>query len=172
MKALFLLGLLSFLTSCEYATLKYGYYWNPVTILSKASQAIETNHLGEWEEVLSGKVLCVYGTREGMSNLRQSMKKMDHSSLQAPELVSSKYLESPKYLGYYSYYQETYVSKAYDSNGKSLLKVTILCDFGSNDHNSHLLKASISKYSVRSCSIVGIKNFDRPLKESEVCADL
>lgn len=172
MKALFLLCLLSLLTSCEYATLKYGYYWNPVTVLAKASQAIESNNLGEWEEVLSGKVLCVYGSKEGMSNIRQTLRKVDQSSLQAPELVSLKYLESPKYVGYFSYYQETFVSKALDMSGKSLLKVTILCDFGSNEHNSQLLKTTLSKYTVRSCAIVGIKNFNHPLEEPAVCSDL
>jgi hypothetical protein len=170
MKRLWPLLALFLFQSCEYATLKYGYYWNPVTILSKAQEAIENRDLGQWQEVLSGKTLCAYGSHEGMANIGQAIKRIDQASIQEPLLVTSKHLERPNYIGYYSYYQETHISRAYDHQGRELLKVTIVCDFGSDELSKALVKAPVSSYKTKSCSITGIKNLEKPLKVPEFCS--
>jgi hypothetical protein len=169
MKRFFPLFLLFIIQSCEYATLKYGYYWNPVTILGKAREAIENRDLAQWEDVLSGKTLCAYGTTEGINNIREVMSRIDLNTLEEPVLVSSKHLERPNYIGYYSYYQETHVTKGYDHRGRELLKVTILCEFGSDELTKSLVNAPLSRYNTKSCSITGIKNFHNPLKVPEFC---
>ena len=170
-KNLMCLLLLTF-ASCTYATLKYGYYWNPVNILSIASDAIETNNEYDWSDVLANKALCVYGTKQGMANVRSTLEKVDEASLQEPVRTSSKYLKSPQYIGYYTYYQETYQSKALDKYGKELLRVKILCNFGLSENSTKNINLPSIKYTVRSCSIVDIKNFDKPLEVASYCAGL
>ncbi len=172
MKILFFLLSLMALTSCEFATLKYGYYWNPVNVLAKAADAIEAKDVGSFSELLSGKVLCAYGSQEGVSNLRRTLSKVDQSNLQEPVISESRHLDKPQYNGFYTYYQESYVSKVMDAHGRILVKVTLQCDFGSNDFSQKLVRVSPSLYDVRACSIVDIKNFDKQLKVPEVCADL
>jgi hypothetical protein len=169
MKRLLALFILLLSQSCEYATLKYGYYWNPVTILSMAKEAIENNDVDQFSELLSGKTLCVYGSKEGMINLRKVMSQIDQASIEEPKLVSSKYLERPEYIGYYSYFQETHVSKAYNHQGQEVLKVTVLCNFGTDELSKKLVGAPIAKFNTRSCSITGIKNVLNPIKVPEYC---
>ncbi len=164
---LFFLVLLA--SSCEYATLKYGYYWNPIKVLEEANLGIENNNLNQFSDVLSGKTLCIYGSREGMVNIRSALKKVDENSLSEPVLISAKHLSRPLYVGYFSYYQEIYESKATSASGQLLLKTTILCNFGTTEVNAKSLNASLSTYSTRSCSIVGIKNLVSPIKESDYC---
>ena len=164
-----LLLMLMLLGSCTYATLTYGYYWNPLTVLTLADEALKIDDENGWTEVLSEKALCGYGTKEGMANVRSTFKKVDESSMQEPVKVSSTYLQSPGYVGYYTYYQEKYVSKGLDASGKLLLKVTILCNFGRTESSKKYLNAPLSQYSTRSCSIIDIKNSDKPLTIASYC---
>ena len=158
-------------TSCEYATLKYGYYWNPLKVAEVAYESIENNRLDLFTEVLSGKAMCTYGSKEGMNNLRRTLPKIDESTLNEPVLVSSEHLKRPQYIGYYAYFQQKYVSRALDKSGKTLLKVTILCHFGADDFKKDLINAPVSKYGIRSCSIVSILNLDAPINVPDFCHD-
>lgn len=172
MKVVLALLTLLLASSCEYASLKYGYYWNPIKVLEEAHESLETNNLSQLTAVLTDKALCSYGSREGLNNLKGSLAKVDESSVQEPVLVSEKYLSKPQYVGYYSYFQQKYVSRALDKYGHTLFKVTILCNMGSPDFSQKLVNAPFHQYETKSCSIVAIANLDHPLETPSVCENL
>lgn len=147
------------LSSCEMANLKYGYYWNPMKVLSQAEEGIRENNLNKFTDVLSNSALCNYGSEDGMRNLREALNSIDSSTMNAPVKISGKHLSKPVWNGYYIYYQEKYVTSAKDLNGEPLLKIIIVCDFGDNIDSNQLLKAPSSSYNTVSCSINEIKNF-------------
>ncbi len=169
MKTTLAVILLSFLASCDVATVSYGYYWNPLKILSDAKKAVENNSVEELAEVLSDKALCVYGSESGIANIQNALSHVDSASLREPFLVSAKHLTSPNYVGYFSYYQEIYEATAKNVKGQSILKVRIVCDFGRDNKDSNYLGAPISKYTVKSCAINEIKNYQTKLSVPEYC---
>jgi hypothetical protein len=164
-----LLFVLALTAACEYGTLKHGYYWNPLTVLEKADEAIRRGDEDALAELLSGKTLCTYGNIEGIVNLNKTLKRISSGSLHEPKLVSKNYLSSPQYLGYWSYYQETYFAEGFTSSGKKALSVTLTCDFGSDQKRADLKNAPLSRYGVRSCSITKIVNHLNPIFVPEVC---
>jgi hypothetical protein len=169
MKTTLSLLLLSLLASCEMATVKYGYFWNPVKILSDAKEAVENNSVEELAEVLSDKALCVYGSESGLANIQDALSHVDSASLREPVLISAKHLSSPNYIGYFSYYQEIYEATAKNVKGHPVLKVRIVCDYGRDNKDSNYLGAPLSRYTVRSCAINDIRNFKTKLSVPEYC---
>jgi hypothetical protein len=169
MKTTLAVILLSLLTSCDVATVSYGYYWNPLKVLSDANNAIENNNVDALADVLSDKALCVYGSESGLANIKNTLSHVDSSSLSAPVLISAKHLSSPNYIGYYSYYQEIHEATAKSVKGQTILKVRIVCDFGRDSKDTNLLGAALSKYTVRSCAINEIKNYKTKLSVPEYC---
>jgi hypothetical protein len=164
-----LLFLLFLSTACEYGTLKYGYYWNPLTVLEKADEALAKGDLDGWSNLLSGKTLCIYGSEEGMRNIRSTMARISTSAFQEPALISKKYLATPSYIGYWSYYQETYQAVGKTSSGKTALSVTLICDFGHPQNRADLKGASLNRYSTRSCSITKMENHLNPIVVPDYC---
>lgn len=156
------------LSSCEMANLKYGYYWNPVKVLSMAEEGIRENDVNELSDVLSDSALCNYGSEEGIINLTNALKNIDSSSFNEPIKISGRHLSQAKWNGYYVYYQERYVASAKDLNGRPLLKINILCEFGDSKNSARLLNAPVSSYSAVSCSIDKIKNYAEELS-NPVC---
>jgi hypothetical protein len=101
--------------------------------------------------------------------VNSALKLVDEKSLAEPRLKSVSHLNQPQYIGYWSYYQETYESEALDHQGRVLLKATILCNFGKSENKTRYLNNPTSAYSTRSCSIVSVKNFIKPLKTPSYC---
>jgi hypothetical protein len=170
MKNLVLFFLAVITLSCEYATLQYGYYWNPINVLEHANEAIKNNDQDALSEVLSRNALCNYASEDGIVHIKSSLKKLS-SELAEPKLVAKKYLKSPDYNGFWVYYQESYVAKAFTHQNKLALEVKIVCDFGASNSDSRLLNASVDKYGVRSCSIVKVNDYISP-RNIDVCRDI
>lgn len=168
-----LISILSILlvSSCEYATLKYGYYWNPITVLSKADESIAHGSVSGLINVLSGKALCEFASEEGIINLQETLAIIPESSFVEPKLFAKKHLAQPDYRGFWVYYQEFYKSYAFDMSGNLALDVTITCHIGSSQHKTELLNNSVSKYDKKFCQITDIKNLYQPRFE-EVCRNL
>jgi hypothetical protein len=164
-----LFSLLTLSVACEYGTIKYGYYWNPLTILEKADEALAKNDLGGWTELLSGNTLCIYGSAQGMSNLNSSLSSISTDSFKEPLLQSKKYLNTPSYIGYWVYYQEVYRAEAKTKTGAKALSLNITCNFGHPQKRTDLVNASLGKYKTRSCSITKIQNHLNPIVVPDYC---
>jgi hypothetical protein len=168
MKQLLILGLLFSVTACEYATMKYGYLWNPLKVLQMAESGLKSENPKTWSSLLSGQALCLYGTRRGYTNLKQTLQQIDETSLREPVLSTARYLDKPTFIGYVAYYQKIYHAEAFDQSGLPALKVTILCHYGRSDSNERWVRVPVKNYHKRSCSISRIENFLDPL-ESDIC---
>ena len=78
MKSLFLLTLLLVLNSCEFSTMRWGYYWNPERVLSIAHEAVKEGDLEKWFSVTKDFPYCKYGSKDGLKHIKHIVpKEMD-----------------------------------------------------------------------------------------------
>ncbi|MBI4128057.1 MAG: hypothetical protein HY459_03225 [Parcubacteria group bacterium] len=151
----------------------YSYYWNPENILSIGREALETNNEYRWTDVLTGHALCQYGDEKGMNSIRKTLASVPELTLDGPNLVKHQWLSKPGYIGFFTYYHETYEASFKTPAGKTVLETVIGCHFGLSEEDPSLVGLPVSKYSIRTCSIASIRDHvGTPPDNGGVCDDL
>lgn len=159
MKNLFILSLLVILSSCEFATLKYGYYWNPLKLMEITNSAIDSKDVFSFSDILEGKIMCIYGTAEGLEALGKTKEKLKSTSLSMPALVSSKTYDNPVSNGIINVSKKE-IFKAVANFGTKKIEITMNCY-----HGKGLTSSASSSY----CNIIDIKDEITPIEVKYYC---
>jgi hypothetical protein len=117
MKKLILMSLFMILSSCQYATLKYGYYINPLYVLNEAYESLQTNDHNRWNVLLINEAFTKYGSDKGFANMQKTLNQISEDNLKEPKLISRV---PQKY--------DIYEAKARDYQGRPALRVVIFCE--------------------------------------------
>jgi hypothetical protein len=137
MKKLILMSLFMILSSCQYATLKYGYYINPLYVLNEAYESFQTNDQNRWNVLLINEAFSKYGNAKGFASIKKTLNEINEENLKEPKLISRV---PQKY--------DIYEARGRDYQGKLALKVVIFCE---TDR-------------VHYCRISDIDNYSNPIK--------
>jgi hypothetical protein len=154
MKLFFFILALFSLASCD--PYKFGFEKNPAYVLNEAFKAITNLDEETFIEVTGKEALCLYGNAQGISYLRDRILINQESAKLEPKLLSSKHLTSPKYVGYWSYYQERYSIKISDNiHNDVILEVIVDCDYGTAGvKDDKYLNLERKKYPKKECRAV------------------
>src|SRR3989344_5584815 len=76
-----------------------------------------------------------------------------------PNVLESKHSKSPKFVGYWSYYQERYQIDIEDKVSKVLLmKAYVDCDYGTDqEKDDRFVNLSPEKYKKKECRLIKVK---------------
>ena len=168
MKWVFLsLAFLAF--SCERAN--FGFKNNPAEVMLRAHRAVQANNLDDLKKNLSRHALCYWGNEIALNNLKSNLPSDIRKLNPEIVLVESKQLKTPRFLGYWAYYEDVYNAQLVDADSRILLgEARIECHFGV-DGVKRESDAAIEKLSFpqRNCKVTVLKarSFNNPAHKKE-----
>lgn len=159
MKLLSFVLLLGLFQSCD--PYGFGFKMNPAFVLNEAFNSVLALDHEAFLDVSGKEALCLYGNPEGVSYLRNNLN-IDNKNIEIkPKLISnlSKHTETPKFVGYWSYYHEIYQVDILDKTTKEeLLRVVVECNYGfegkKRPEYSKVMK--MKKYKMRECRLIKV----------------
>ena len=134
MRLLATASMLFFMIACD--PLNHGYKNNPGFVLNEAFTAIHQLDEQSFREVTAREALCQYDNVQGLEYLKENLNFNLEEVDVIYKLRGSRHFLSPHFVGYWSYYQESYEVKISDRTSKELLIEGIInCDFGTNEEH-------------------------------------
>lgn len=138
--------------------LNLGFKHNPAFVLDQAFESISNLDSESFVEISGKEALCIYGNSRGLFHLKERLQR-DISEM-TPEItvMSSKYFDSPEFVGYWSYFNERYKVSIQDKKAESLILEAIVdCDYGtSGEKNDKLKNREPRTYPTKECRLVKI----------------
>lgn len=168
MKWVFLsLAVLAF--ACQRAN--FGFKNNPAEMMIRAHRAVQANHLEDLKKTLSRHALCYWGNTQGLASLKKSLPTDIEKLSPDMTLVESTQLKTPRFVGYWAYYEDVYNAQLIDKDSRILLgEARIECHFGV-DGVKRESDAAIEKLSFpeRNCKVTVLKarSFNNPAHKKE-----
>lgn len=175
MKLVSFLMLLGLSIACD--PYGFGFKKNPAYVLNEAFQAVLAMDVDSYLDVTAKEALCVYGNNDGLSYLRSNLNiKTDEVEIK-PKLIanSSKYTNSPEYVGYWSYYNERYLVEILDKSTKEeFLRVAVECHYGfEGEKNPKYQQLKLKKYKKKECRVIKVlPSKFKPLPTRSACDPL
>ena len=150
---LFMLGLIQ---ACD--PYGFGFEKNPASILNKAFESVQALDPEAFLEVSGKEALCLYGNSDGVDYLRSNLNVNSENIEFKSKLLenSSRYTNIPRFVGYWSYYEETYLIDILDKASKEeIIKVLVECHFGfEGEKNEKYRNLKLKKYKMKECRVV------------------
>lgn len=176
MKLLSFVFILGLLQACD--PYGFGFKMNPAFVLNEAFNAVMALDHEAFLEVTGKEALCLYGNANGVTYLRSNLKINDENVEIKPKLISnlSKRTETPRFVGYWSYYHEIYQVDILDKTSKEeLLRVVVECNYGfegkKKPEYSKIMKTK--KYKMKECRLIKVIPAKFPvLPMREECKEL
>lgn len=159
MKLFGLLILLGLFTACD--PYGFGFKMNPAYVLDEAFQSVMALDFDAFNKVSGKEALCLYGNANGMAHIRSNLSINKDKVEIKPKLISNftKATPVPEYVGYWSYYRETYQVDILDRDTKEeLLRVAVECHYGFEGKKKaeYKEKMKLTKYKKRECQLVKV----------------
>lgn len=156
MKRIGLLLFLGLLQACD--PYGFGFKKNPAYVLSEAFESVLSLDDEAFVEVTGKEALCLYGNPEGISYLRNNLT-IDPDKIEIkPQLVknSDEHTNTPRFVGYWSYYHERYQMDIFDKKTKQeLMKVLVECHYGfEGEKNDDYQELKPRKYKKKECRLI------------------
>jgi hypothetical protein len=175
MKRLGFLILLGLVQACD--PYGFGFENNPASVLNKAFESVQALDHEAFLEVSGKEALCLYGNAEGVNYLRTNLNINSESVEFKSKLLenSSKYTNIPRFVGYWSYYEDSYLIDILDKATKeALIKVLVECHYGfEGEKNEKYQNLKLKKYKVKECRVIKMIPFKFPaLPMREECRPL
>lgn len=153
----------------------FGFKKNPAYVLDEAFKAVSNLDVESFLEVTGREALCVYGNEKGLNYLKDNMELTPQHVELKPTVLENQHYNTPKFVGYWSYYNERYRIEVQDKvTGEVLLETIVDCDYGINGQkNDKYINMKPSKYKVKECQAIKFmpKKF-KALPVSEKCNSL
>ncbi len=175
MKLISFAFILALFQSCD--PYGFGFKMNPAFVLNEAFQSVLSLDHESFLDISGKEALCLYGNPEGITYLRNNMHIESDSILIEPKLIenTSKYTKIPKFVGYWSYYQERYLINILDkSSKKELLEVVVECHYGfEGEKNKSYENLKLKKYKKKECRVIKLIPFEfKALPINKECTPL
>ncbi len=155
----------------------FGFKNNPAFVVNEAFKAVNELTPESFIEISGKEALCLYGNLEGMAYLKSHMNLNSDNVEIKPKLIenSSQYTNAPKFVGYWSYYNEKYQLDISNKDTQAeLLNVIVECNYGFEGLKSESYQnLKLKKYKMKECRLIKIipKQFEA-LPMTEQCQDL
>lgn len=151
-----LLGLIS---ACD--PYGFGFKKNPAYVLDEAFQSVLAKDFNAFNEVSGKEALCLYGNANGIAYAYSNLKINSDKVEIKPKILSNftKLTPVPEYVGYWSYYRETYQVDILDKDTKEeLLRVAVECHYGFDGKKKDEYRKEMkkTKYKRRECRLVKV----------------
>lgn len=136
----------------------FGYKLNPAYILQETFNAVKDLDEDKFVDATAKEALCIYANSAGLTYLRDRIvtdpKKVDLK----PKKLSSTYYSSPRFVDYWSYYNETYLVDVIEkSNNTPVVQVVFECDYGvDKEKNDRWINLKPKQYKKKACKITKI----------------
>ncbi len=166
----FHLLLMFLITACD--PFGFGFKKNPAYVLNEAFISISNLDHESFLEVTGKEVLCVYGNPQGLTYLKNNLTINQENIKINPNVLESRHSKSPKFVGYWSYYQERYQVDIEDKVSKALImKAYVDCDYGTDqEKDDRFVNLSPEKYKKKECRLIKVKpSTFTPLPVPEKC---
>lgn len=159
MKLFSFLILLGLFQACD--PYGFGFKKNPAYVLNEAFQAVLALDHEAFLEVSGKEALCLYGNADGVAYLRNNLKINDENVEIKPKLISnlSKRTDTPRWVGYWSYYHEMYQVDILDKTSKAeLLRVAVECNYGFEGKKKpeYAKVTKTKKYKMKECRLIKV----------------
>lgn len=162
MKSLGLLIILTLTIACD--PYGFGFKKNPAYVLDEAFKAILNQDAESFLEVTGQEVLCTYGNANGVNYLKDNIDLKLESIKLNPNVLITEHYQTPKFVGYWSYYHERYQIDILDKvTEKNLMKAIVDCDYGAEGQvNDQLVNLKPKRYKKKECRVIKImpQNFE------------
>lgn len=171
MKSIITILALLAVTACD--PYGFGFKKNPAYVLDEAFKAISNLDEESFLEVTGREVLCLYGNIDGIMYLRDRVFITPESVKITPKKLHSQHYKSPKFVGYWSYYNERYIVEIQNkSSNETVLETVIDCDYGTDGaKNDRLVNLDVKKYKMKECRLVkAIPKSFAPLPMTQKCS--
>jgi hypothetical protein len=159
MKLFGFLILLGLFTACD--PYGFGFKKNPAYVLDEAFQSVIAKDFDAFNLVSGKEALCLYGNANGIAYAQSNLNINGDKVEIKPKILSNftKATPVPEYVGYWSYYRETYQVDILDKDTKEgLLRVVVECHYGfeGKKKDEYKEKMKLKKYKKRECRLVKI----------------
>lgn len=159
MKLFGLLILLGLTAACD--PYGFGFKKNPAYVLDEAFQSVLAKDYDAFNEVSGKEALCLYGNAQGMAHINANLNINKDRIEIRPKIIANftKATPVPEYVGYWSYYRETYQVDILDKDTKEeLMRVAVECHYGfeGKKKDEYKEKMKLTKYKKRECRLVKI----------------
>lgn len=153
----------------------FGFKKNPAYVLDEAFKSVSNLDVESFLEVTGKEALCVYGNEKGLVYLKDNIELTTEQVKLNPKVLKNEHYSSPKFVGFWSYYNERYEIEVLDKVTNEVLLETIVdCDYGINgEKNDKFINIKPSKYKVKECQAIKLmpKKF-KALPVPEKCNSL
>lgn len=156
MKSPLILSILFLVAACD--PYGFGFKKNPAYVLDEAFAAVTNLDTESFLEVTGKEALCIYGNDAGLNYLKDNVILTPENVNLKPTVLKNSHYQSPRYVGYWSYYHERYQIDILDkATGDLLLKAVVDCDYGTNGQKSdRLINLKPAKYKIKECRVVKV----------------
>ena len=145
------------LTACD--PYGFGFKKNPAFVLDEAFRAVTNLDVESFLEVTGKEALCIYGNDKGLAYLKDNVVLNIESVKLNPKVLKNEHYTSPKFVGYWSYYNEKYEIEILDKETNEVLMETIVdCDYGINgEKDQKYVNMKPKKYKMKECRAIKLK---------------
>lgn len=175
MKTTLIILVLTLLAGCD--PYGFGFKQNPAYVLYESYNAIKTGDVKKYLSVTGKEALCLYGHKAGLEFLKTNLvidEKNSEIKL-VPKVLETTHYNSPKFVGYWSYYHERYGMEITSKlTGEVLVETVVDCEYGiEGAKNAKWIKQKPAKYKKKECKAIKLipQNFE-PLVITEKCEAL
>lgn len=156
MKMMFVLPILLLVTACD--PYGFGFKKNPAYVLDEAFKAVTNLDTETFLEVTGKEALCVYGNDAGLNYLKDNLVITLENVKLNPTVLKNIHYNNPRYVGYWSYYNERYqIDILNKTTSEALLKAYVDCDYGADgEKNDKLKNQKPKKYRIKECRVVKV----------------
>jgi hypothetical protein len=110
----------------------FGYKQNPLRVLRMAHKAIIQGDDEKLGQYLSLEAKCLYANPQGLALVQAQLSDKIKNYKSELTLLSKKFNQSPRFVGYWSYYNEVYKIDISEKNEEQTMvaSIKVTCDFG------------------------------------------
>ena len=151
----------------------WAYRHTPQFIVTRLLTMAHSSSLDEFQSHLSRRALCVWGTPLGMELFKEHLPRDPRQLTIELKQESAEHLSRARFVGYWSYYSETYALSLIDKrSGVLLAEGEIECHFGvSGTRRASDLHRPLDEYPQKNCKLALLesRSFSAPQPSSQ-CA--
>lgn len=140
----------------------FGFKKNPAFILGESFKAVGNLDHESFTELSGKEALCLYGNPNGVLYLKENLNFDANDIKLKPYLLNEERFSSPRYVGYWSYYQTRYQVDIINKKSKAIVLKTIIdCHYGTDEkQNIKYAEFKANEYKVKECRLIKIIPID------------